>query len=174
MNAKSLWRRARMALINASCAKATYTYTYTGNPLTSCSGPGCVKEPPYPVITASFTLGSPLGANLSYGAITPLSWEITDGTTVLTNTNSTLAVGVPLQIGTSSGVITEWSFYAEVLGNINFQIQMYTSNIPPSTPNYVGPEDASSEQFGSNVIINNANHNKPGAWTSTVTCSLSA
>jgi hypothetical protein len=37
-----------------SALAGAYTYTYAGNPLTLCSGPGCVTSPPYPVITGSF------------------------------------------------------------------------------------------------------------------------
>lgn len=148
----------------------TYTYTYTGNPLSSCSGPGCVASAPYPSITASFTVASPLGANLSYGPISFLSYSITDGTKILTNLNSTLET--PLDIETVAGVITEWDFFAEQFG-VSTYTEIYTSNIPPSTPSYCCPEDASLDQAPysgpSLPVINNANFFDAGTWTETST-----
>ncbi|MFZ0335729.1 MAG: hypothetical protein WAN10_17375 [Candidatus Acidiferrales bacterium] len=146
----------------------TYTYTYTGNPLSSCSGPGCVASAPYPVITGSFTVSSPLGANLSYGPVSFLSYSITDGTSVLTNLNSTLEG--PLDIETVAGVITEWYFFAEQLGGSSYT-EIYTTNIPPSSPSYCCPEDASLDQESYSPpftpVVNNANFFDAGTWAET-------
>jgi len=145
-----------------SALAGAYTYTYAGNPLTLCSGPGCVTSPPYPVITGSFTLASPLGANLPYGPITPLSYEISDGTAVLTNTNSTLP---DLEIATKSGVITSWYFFARVSTSTEF-LELYTSF--QAAFGY-SPEDASYEVVEGVTIINNANEDEAGRWSTFTT-----
>ena len=148
----------------------TYTYSYTGNPLTSCSGPGCVSTAPYPVITGSFTLNSPLGANMAYGTVTPVSWQISDGISTLTSLNSTLET--PLEIETVGGVITEWNFFAQQFTASTYS-EMYTSNIPPSTPSYCCPEDATLDQGTLSgpftALANNANEFDAGTWTASVT-----
>jgi alpha-tubulin suppressor-like RCC1 family protein len=148
-----------IGLVPSALADTFYKYTYTGNPLTSCSGPGCVTSAPFPKITGWFTIGYPLGPNLSLGAITPISYEITDGTAVLTNMNSRLTY---LDIATTSGVITAWDFFVDSVNGP--QIEMYTSaNLPP--PAVLAGEDASGDHTSTSVIVNNANFNVPGTWT---------
>jgi len=150
-------------------AKAnTYTYVYTGSPMTSCSGPGCVTSAPFPEIIASFTLDSPLGENLPYQSITPISWEITDGIVSLINTNAQLEQ--PIAVATVGGVITQWDFFAEQFTASNYT-EMYTSMISGS----IG-EDASLDQAPNSgpftPLTNNANFGAPGTWTETETATV--
>lgn len=140
----------------------TYTYTYTGNPLSSCSGPGCVASAPYPVITASFTVASALGANLSYGPVSFLSYSITDGSgLVLTNLNSSLETS--LEVATTGGAITQWNFYAEILSPTE-NVQFYTVSFSGGFP-----EDAA---YNLNIVsgvasVNNADFYDAGTWAET-------
>jgi len=77
-----------MSLISlATPAFADTTYTYSGNPFTTFQGTySCPSECS---ITGSFTLASPLPANLALATISPSSYEFTDGSgAFLTNLNS--------------------------------------------------------------------------------------
>jgi hypothetical protein len=150
-------------------ATAATVYTYTGNPLNLCAGPGCLP-PPYPLITGSFTIGSPVGAGLTYGPITPLSYEITDGDTLLTNTTPDVVLS-DLDVATNgSGAITEWGFQVQIEGSASLSADIYTSaNIPTCNVDCAG-EDASfveTNPSGSPVVLdNNGNADNPGTWTS--------
>jgi hypothetical protein len=97
----------------ASPAQADSTYTYTGNPYTVCNGnysPCSNYE-----VTGSFTVSTPLGADLNNQAITPTSFSFTDGSLTLTQSNTTSSYFDMSTDG--SGNISGWSLGA-VLNNI--------------------------------------------------------
>ncbi len=96
-----------------------------------------------------------------------MSYEITDGTKVLTNTNSTLE---DLNIATTSGVITAWDFFAEI-NSTSALVEIYTSAGAPPPASLAG-EDASLENIGGVVIINNANFDQPGSWSTPLPAAL--
>ena len=84
---------------------ADITYTYTGNPFTSVTGP------PYNTsdrVTGTVTLASPLGINLPFGtAVTPLAFSFSDGVQTITNLNAN--PGSIFEFGTGpTGAITGW------------------------------------------------------------------
>jgi hypothetical protein len=66
----------------AASARADTIYTYTGNPFTVFSGLDAC--PPVCNISGSFTLASPLAANLPFEAITPTAFSFTDGSVTVT------------------------------------------------------------------------------------------
>jgi hypothetical protein len=66
----------------AASARADTIYTYTGNPFAVFSGLDAC--PPVCNISGSFTLASPLAANLPFEAITPTAFSFTDGSVAVT------------------------------------------------------------------------------------------
>ena len=81
---------------------------------------------------------------------------------MLTNTNSTLP---DLEIATKSGVITSWYFFARVSTSTEF-LELYTSF--QAAFGY-SPEDASYEVVEGVTIINNANEDEAGRWSTFTT-----
>jgi hypothetical protein len=84
---------------------ADITYSYTGNPFTSVTGP------PYTTsdrVTGTVTLASPLGINLPFGTtVTPLAFSFSDGVQTITNLNAN--PGSIFEFGTGpTGAITGW------------------------------------------------------------------
>jgi hypothetical protein len=110
---KTLSRLLTVSLFAAIALLAKMTYTYTGDPFNLANGnPGL---PAGAGISATLTLSSPLGDNLSNAAPTGIvSWSITDGTNTMNPGNS---AHNNLFFNTDgSGNITQWFFDAFTAG----------------------------------------------------------
>jgi hypothetical protein len=94
----------------AASARADTIYTYTGNPFTVFSGLDVC--PPVCNISGSFTLASPLAANLPFEAITPTAFSFTDGSVTVTEGASE---GGRFEVATDSG--GNISFWEIALGS---------------------------------------------------------
>lgn len=94
----------------AASARADTIYTYTGNPFTVFSGLDAC--PPVCNISGSFTLASPLAANLPFEAITPTAFSFTDGSVTVTEGASE---GGRFEVATDSG--GNISFWEIALGS---------------------------------------------------------
>ena len=142
-----------LALVMAPCARATATYTYTGNPFTSTVGsPGL---PGSAAISASFTLTSALGPNLNFFTVpSVLSWSIGDGT------NSISSGTELLQFSTNSlGAITNWYFEG-------YNSTLFFGTFGPPTVSFGftgGPYNLNDESANTNTTTMAYNTN-PGSW----------
>jgi PEP-CTERM motif len=126
-------------------------YTYTGNAFTTFSGDGVFL--PSDSITGSFTVSSPLDANLTLGELTPTATSVS-----FSNGIDTVS-GVPtnLQVGTDpTGAINLW-YIDFITATGQYVVTINTG----STGNYL------QEDYGQN---NNQfygyNLNAPGKWSS--------
>src|ERR1700733_570432 len=86
---------------------ADTVYTYTGNPFTYIYGSTFTSSD---FISGSFTLPSPLGANLAIGTVAPIAFSFSDDVDTITdttpNTYADIAVGTD-----AAGDITSWYIY---------------------------------------------------------------
>lgn len=64
-----------------SLASATTIYTYTGQAYSSATAPYNTSE----FVTGSFTVNTPLAANLTNGTVTPVSFSFNDGEQTITD-----------------------------------------------------------------------------------------
>jgi hypothetical protein len=141
----------------AASARADTIYTYTGNPFTVFSGLDAC--PPVCNISGSFTLASPLAANLPFEAITPAAFSFTDGSVTVTE-------GGRFEVATDSG--GNISFWEIALGSGQpFGPGVCTSLDTVRDP--VGtPQDnslsvsCSIEAFIGTALVNS----NPGSWSS--------
>ncbi len=67
-----------------SLAQASTIYSYTGQDYTSATVPYTTTES----VTGSFTLSTPLAANLQDGSVTPAAFSFSDGVQTLTDTTA--------------------------------------------------------------------------------------
>jgi PEP-CTERM motif len=95
-----------VALVFAIPAVADSTYTYTGPNFTLCDNLGSPCE--VSNVSGSFTLASPLAANLSEDSITPESYSFANGLTIWNNTNSSI-VEFALSTNGSGNIVPFWS-----------------------------------------------------------------
>jgi hypothetical protein len=139
----------------------TITYTYTGNPLTIFLG--SFACPPECSVSGSFTVAQPLGPNLVFVPITPLSFSFTDGNVTLTGSNTSSST--PFNFTTDiHGNITAWSVEVLVFSPA-FKIK--TRNIPGSTVNGDISDVTCNGQPNCSMATNFAgSFNVPGTWTS--------
>lgn len=168
------------ALTAPPASANSFTYTYTGNPL---SGGG--------TITGSFTLGSPLPASFNGSPstplnVTPLSYSFTDGSASITQGNAVggsfsvpgqtvLFSGGVFQVFSTnaSGNITGWNIQLLTGNGTNFHSILTTTNSLFCCP--VGaPLDASDYEVLVSpgvlaVTAFSAKANSPGSWSSAPT-----
>jgi hypothetical protein len=137
-------------------ASAATLYSYTGNAFT-LSGGGILPCPSDCFITASFTVASPLAANLSDVTITPASYTISDGALTFANANSSpYGAGFGFFSTDGSGAITTWAF--EVQSNtVSGQI-LGTLHVPQFT---TGTQDFRADSLTEDA----GNANNPGVWS---------
>ena len=93
-----------VGVLTAAAVQATpITYTYTGTPFTTVTGPYTTSDK----VTGSVELMSPLGLNMSLTSVTPLAFSFFDGVQTI-NSSSTLNFAT-ISFGTSpTGAITQW------------------------------------------------------------------
>jgi hypothetical protein len=143
MRFRSLMLVAALSMSTAvpMLADAT-TYTYAGNPFTAGSG----------AVSGSFTVGSPLGDNLSFVTITPTSYSFTDGLVTLASGNPLITSDDFTAFSTdSNGNITSWAIAIGTEDNNTFL--RTTANV------------------GGNPVFDEGlpggtNGNDPGTWSS--------
>jgi hypothetical protein len=80
-------------------------YTYTGDPFTGFSSPSPYTTSDF--VSGSFTLSTPLAANLSDYTITPTSFDFSDGVNTATPAD-TWALGFTVSTD-ANGNITQWA-----------------------------------------------------------------
>jgi hypothetical protein len=91
---------AALSSLGAANANADVIYSYLGNDFTTVTGPYTTSDH----VTISFTLASALGDSLHSTDVTPLTYTITDGVSILNQTNS--SIGVFELSTTTTGAIT--------------------------------------------------------------------
>lgn len=144
----------------AASAQADAIYTYTGTSFNVFSGADTC--PPVCNISGSFTLASPLAANLPFGAITPTAFSFTDGSITLT----TLTGVGRFEVATDSGGnVSFWEIAlgGGQIGNPGVCFSLDTVRDPVGAPqdNSLSASCSSGALIG--VALVNAN---PGRWSS--------
>ena len=142
----------------AASAQADTIYTYTGNPFTVFSGLDVC--PPVCNISGSFTLASPLAANLPFGTITPTAFSFTDGSITITGGGPRFEVAT-----NSSGDISFWEI---ALGSgqpfgPGVCTSLDTVRDPTGTPQDNSLSVSCSSDAFIGIALVNAN---PGRWSS--------
>jgi PEP-CTERM motif len=155
----------------AAVADTIFTYTYTGNPLSSPI-PSTGYQAPFnssDIVTASFTTSSLLESNVAFSSVAFDSLTMSSGSFTLTEAN---AVDPRICLSTNaSGAITTW-YIGENFDPINGIV----------TINATSGEHCLGTSFGSNFAqdevaidypstIGAFNSNDPGTWTLTETTS---
>ncbi len=98
---------AAATLLSATfAAHADTVYSYTGHDFTSAAGSFTTSDFP----SGSFTVASPLQANLSNATLTPLSFSFSDGVDTFTQTNTSFQ-GFQQFSTDASGDITQYYIY---------------------------------------------------------------
>jgi hypothetical protein len=151
------------ALILTMPLMAASIYTYTGNDFTTATGPGLTTSDS---ISGSFTVATPLAANLDQVSITPISFSFTDGADVFSSSSPNIAVCScsPLftDISTNaSGNIINWdiSFTLGELGSTS----MNTEDANLGVIRGIVIED--SANFDNSEGDTASNSNDAGHWT---------
>jgi hypothetical protein len=149
-------------------ARADTVYTYTGNPFTILTGSDVC--PLVCNISGSFTLASPLAANLPFEAITPTAFSFTDGSVTVTEGASE---GGRFEVATDSG--GNISFWEIALGSgqpfgPGVCTSLDTVRDPIGTPqdNSLSVSCSSSEAFIGSAVVND----NPGRWSSSTVPSV--
>ena len=97
---------AVLSVVYPASVQADTTYTYTGNPFTSVSGP------PYTMsdfVSGMLTLAGPLAPNFN-GFVTPIAFSFSDGVQTITNLTPGLGQSLTFHFQTGpTGVISDWT-----------------------------------------------------------------
>ena len=100
-------------LTGAAVQATPITYTYTGTPFTTVTGPYTTSDK----VTGSVELMTPLGPNMSLTSVTPLSFSFFDGVQTIDSSSFTFVImsfatgptgaiaGWLVQVGTNTGII---------------------------------------------------------------------
>ena len=147
---------AVITLTAAAVQANPITYTYTGTPFTSVSGPYTTSDK----VTGFVELMDPLGPNLGPGltSVTPLAFSFFDGVQTIDSSNAT---SVDVRFTTNStGAITAWlvQFFSNT-GRISTVNSIVGQDLGQLVPFDTGP-------FGSVIYPGGLN---PGTWTATTT-----
>lgn len=116
-------------------ASADTIYTYTGNLFTSFTGTdACTAGVGECQLTISFSVGSPLPANLALTVLAPLTYSISDGANTLTPQNSFppgSVFGPSFVVGTgASGQVNQWIVSVEGMsGPDQFELQSFNVGV---------------------------------------------
>lgn len=139
----------------AASARADTVYTYTGNPFTVFSGLDVC--PPVCSISGSFTLVSPLAANLPFAAITPTAFSFTDASITLTGGGSRFEVATD-----SVGDISFWEIaLGGQVGDVCTSLDSVRDPTGAPQDNSLSASCSSGALTG--IALVNAN---PGRWSS--------
>ncbi len=147
---------AVFSLLATLSMRADTTYSYTGQLFSSFNQVTPVFSNTQSV-TGSFTVASPLAANLSGASLTPTSFSFTDGLDTLTNTNAQFA--------------TFTRFDTDATGNlVHWDVELSLGNILIVTNNYlqiVIPFGAFPQalDIGSNNSNSGNVYSNPGTWS---------
>lgn len=134
-------------------AHADVIYTYTGNALGFHSGavPAAVDH-----LTGTFTIASPLDANLNLANISPSSFSFNDGVN-----SASSYIDTVFEFSTdASGKITEWEIAVCADSSCTFEIQTVDRIA-------FGPVDQSS--LSGRTGYRAYNSNSPGSWSVSTT-----
>jgi PEP-CTERM motif len=153
----------------AAVADTIYTYTYTGNPL-STPIPSSGYQAPFnssDIVTASFTTSSPLGSNIAFSPLTFDSLTMSSGPFTLTEAT---AVDPRICLSTNaSGAISTW-YIGENFDPIDGIVTINTTSGEKCGGTSFG------STFGTDEIgvdypstIGAFNSDDPGTWNLTVT-----
>jgi MYXO-CTERM domain-containing protein len=134
-------------------ANASFIYSYTGNPFTTCTASG-VPGGECEVgggVSGEFTVASGLGDDFS-GSVTPTQFSFSGGVFVpITSSDSPVESSFYIQTS-DTGAIVQWSinlFYGS-----SFGLDISTSNSGDSV-----------DSIGPTTIVGDSNSNDPGSWT---------
>jgi hypothetical protein len=132
---------------------ATATYTYTGNPFTTVSGPYTTSD----FVSGMVTLAGPLAPNMAFDFVSPTAFSFSDG--VQTITDQTAAGNIIFAFETGpTGAITAWEvdIHAPTLRRILTEHQ---------------PMGGLTQDLGGQVFLPplvGGNSDSPGTWVKTV------
>jgi hypothetical protein len=140
----------------AASVKADTTYTYTGNPFNlfddgyTCAVPSCG-------ISGSFTVTSPLGDNLFFETVTPVSFSFTDGGSEITQADSSGSIFVNTN---ATGAIVGWQIDITT-GPAGDVFQIFSDFQGQTTTN-----DSDQASFiASGYVAQGSNQGDQGTWT---------
>ncbi len=128
-----------ISLAPGAKASPVTTYTYTGPDFTTFTG--ITACPVQCDLSGSFTVSSPLAANLTNATITPTSFSFTDGLNTLTNLNTTGAFDQAFFLLFSTngaGQITQWEIILSHVGLAEFETFSSISGGLPSDETWIG------------------------------------
>jgi hypothetical protein len=155
---------ALFSIVGVQTANADTTYVYTGNPFDEFSGAdSCSMGAGECSLSGSFTVAAPLGDNLAFGSITPISFSFTDGVNTITSAD-TLTLDI-LEIETNaSGQIVGWYFHfnVNVPGNSTFELTSDTDP-PLSTEGDLSGVESNVSPFAFSAIADN--FDDAGSWS---------
>jgi hypothetical protein len=145
----------RVVTIGLPSVSADTIYTYTGNPFTTFSGAdSCSMGFGDCRISGAITFATPLGNNLPFQEVGPISASFTDGKTTITAPPETLA---NLEVATgTTGLITEWAIAIHNAEGLEIDTTNWAGGIGDLT---------SVDQMGKGPRTFALVSNDPGIWT---------
>jgi hypothetical protein len=139
-----------VGVLTAAAVQATpITYTYTGTPFTTVTGPYTTSDK----VTGSVELMNPLGPNMSLTFVTPLAFSFFDGVQTINSSSFTFA-NMSFATG-PTGAITQWI------------VQVGTNTGIIQTANSIAAFDSGRllpDGTGSGLVVFQPN---PGTWSTT-------
>jgi hypothetical protein len=155
---------AGLSALGAAQSTADTIYTYTGNPFTFALSPYTTND----FLSGSFVLATPLGNDVPFSQITPLSFSFTDGILTISSP-CCMAPGVSFfQIQTdSTGIPSFWTI--NISPGFSVGDPLFSSFNPPD-PGGLSPEDVTTRIVvaGSRQVFAR-NLDSPGTWSVTTT-----
>jgi hypothetical protein len=165
MNKLAKWIVAATMSGVCGSAVAQVTYNYQGNDFTIVAAPYTTADS----VSGSFTVSTPLSANLTDATVIPTTWSLTDGVLALSNTTPNLNL-FDLIISTNPlGQIDYWNFAASADGPANVsngQIQTIYTSPADAFGEPAHGQDSGQPRFGtgSGFVLTPP----PGGWTTPV------
>jgi|SRR6516162_2203838 hypothetical protein len=106
---------AVLSVVYPASVQADTTYTYTGNPFTSVSGPPHTMSD---FVSGMLTLAGPLAPNFN-GFVTPIAFSFSDGVQTITNLTPGLGQSLTFHFQTGPiGVISDWNVDVFLFGGV--------------------------------------------------------
>jgi hypothetical protein len=131
MSIATKWMMAVSLICAAGSASAQVTYNYSGTHFTDVQGTYTNTD----FVQGSFTVASPLAANLSGATITPSAFTFSDSHGTITNSSVGLFINSFTVSTNSAGQITEWDIDVDLFSpELVFEREITTEHGPCQFP----------------------------------------